>query len=266
MLRSLILASLLFCGSALGAGENIVDLLKGAEEAFERGKSVAMKEPDESRSSFRSAGELYAVATEKVDNPGAAHYNAANSFVLSGDMGEAIYHYRMAQLYHPFDSNLTHNLRSARLQIVDSIHEDPDRSLIDLIVYGVRFVAPWIRATLLAIGYMVVFLALWKLLTSGRSRIWRRTAFIAAGVALLAAVSLIVEWWVCQGGRDGVVVVEEVVARTGDGTIYPRAFTNPLHAGVEFRLKETRGDWKRVELWNGEEGWLPASAIRMVEL
>ena len=203
------------------------------------------------------------MASEQVNNPGAAHYNAANSFVLSRDMGEAIYHYRMAQMFHPFDPNVNHNLESARLQILDSIREKPDRSVLDFMVFGARFVSPSIRGGMFLLGYFVVFLALWKLLVDGNSTLWKRTAIIAGVVSILAAASLLIEWWVCQGGRDGVVVVEEVVARTGDGKIYPRAFGTPLHAGVEFTLKETRGDWIRVELWNGDEGWLLVISLTM---
>jgi hypothetical protein len=65
-------------------------------------------------------------------------------------------------------------------------------------------------------------------------------------------------------GRDVVVVTDGVVLRSADSAGAPPAHPDPLPAGVEARLSESRGEWARVELGDGSSGWLPASAVERV--
>ena len=259
-----LIAAFPFAQAVLGQEEDAERLVADAQAQFENGKRMAEKDPDGSRKVFRAAGEGFALAAQLAGDRGAAHYNAGNAFTFSGDIGEAIFHYRMAQTYHPFDPNIAHNLNNARGLTLDSVAEEPTRSLVDLGARGVRFVRAKWRAALFVLGYAALFGLLIAAFAWGRSALRRKAAWACGIVVVVAGASLLVEWWVCQGGREGVVVAEEVVARTGDGRVYPTAFSNPLHAGVEFRLRERRGDWVRAMLWNGEEGWIPVSGVRII--
>ena len=53
--------------------------------------------------------------------------------------------------------------------------------------------------------------------------------------------------------------------RMGNNEAYQPAFSMPLHAGTEFVLLETRGDWVRVALQTGDTGWLPADTIGLIK-
>ena len=49
------------------------------------------------------------------------------------------------------------------------------------------------------------------------------------------------------------------------GVWYQRRFEQPLQPGVEFALKERRGDWWNIELPDGNEGWIRKEAASLVQ-
>lgn len=88
-------------------------------------------------------------------------------------------------------------------------------------------------------------------------------------VALIAGASVAVSRVDAERHPDGVLVASETVVRKGNGTTYEPVFTEPLSAGVEFTILETRSDatgrvWHRVEFPNDTRGWLPADAASEV--
>jgi hypothetical protein len=115
--------------------------------------------------------------------------------------------------------------------------------------------------------FSVAFAAVWLLLTVRvlvRSALVSWAAALAALVAVLMFGSLAAEWRQVRTVRPGVVTSAETTARKGDGTSYEPAFTEPLHAGTEFRVLEDRGEWLEVALDDGRRCWLPAKDIECV--
>jgi SH3-like domain-containing protein len=66
-----------------------------------------------------------------------------------------------------------------------------------------------------------------------------------------------------SGSVEGVLVANDVVVRKGNGEGYDPKFRQPLHEGVEFKVIERRGGWLRIELADGNQGWV---RVREVEL
>ena len=64
--------------------------------------------------------------------------------------------------------------------------------------------------------------------------------------------------------RQGVITLDSVVARQGDGENYPASFTEHLHSGTEFDLLEERRDWLRIELSSGDEAWIPIDSAGII--
>jgi len=64
--------------------------------------------------------------------------------------------------------------------------------------------------------------------------------------------------------REGVVVADEVVVRKGNGDGFEPQFEQSIGEGVEFELLERRGDWLRVRLPDGQEGWIRAREAELI--
>jgi SH3-like domain-containing protein len=65
-------------------------------------------------------------------------------------------------------------------------------------------------------------------------------------------------------GRQGVVIVDSVLARKGPSYAYAAAFYEPLHDGVELTVQETRKEWVLVSLVDGRECWVPLSQVQLI--
>ena len=63
---------------------------------------------------------------------------------------------------------------------------------------------------------------------------------------------------------DAVVVTDGVTLRSADSTGASPTFANPLPAGTEVGIVETRDAWVRVTLADGTRGWLTASVVERV--
>jgi SH3-like domain-containing protein len=83
-------------------------------------------------------------------------------------------------------------------------------------------------------------------------------------VSLAAGGSLAVQRWQDRTAPDAVVVANDVAVYKGPASTYQKQFEQPLQAGVELRVREERGDWRRIELSDGSAGWVQRSAIELV--
>jgi SH3-like domain-containing protein len=54
-----------------------------------------------------------------------------------------------------------------------------------------------------------------------------------------------------------------VVVRKGNGEGYDPQFEQPLHDGIEFRVIEQRGGWLRIELADGNQGWVRSREVEL---
>ena len=89
-------------------------LLAEAQEAYDQGVSLLPTDPEAANHSFRTAVRRF---QQLVDNGlvnGRLHYNLANAYLQSGELGLAILHYRNAQQFIPGDAKLRHNLEYVR--------------------------------------------------------------------------------------------------------------------------------------------------------
>lgn len=190
---------------------------------------------------------------------GRVHYNLGNAYYKAGDLGRAILNYRRAERLLPRDGDVAANLKLARSQTRDQIEAADEGALIDLI----RDLSGWLTLDEAALALLVLWLGLgglmvWAILRPARRRL---TAYLAVPLATLLALGLVI-----VGGRlyderahpPGVVLADQVDVHSGPGSDYLVEFT--LHAGAEVRVVERRGDWVRIALPGGLQGWVPEAA------
>lgn len=244
----------------------IVQRVAAATAAFR--EATAAPSPDARAAAFRHAAELYSVALDDGPRNGALEYNAANAWLLAGDVGRAVLHYRRALEIRPGDPRVTANIATARGRRRDSFDEAPTRALTDTLLFW-HHGLPLRAKTTVALGAWslgFVLLAVGAWLAPGR--LGRAGCRRCGGVALVAAFALGASAGVdlrAQAVRDGAVVLaDEVALRTGDGESYPARYENPIHSGAEVRVVEERAGWVDVELPDGKRGWVRADAVERI--
>jgi tetratricopeptide (TPR) repeat protein len=209
---------------------------------------------------FVAAAEGYQALVDAGVRDGRLYYNLGNAYFKSGDLGRAILNYRRAQRLLPRDGDVDVNLKLARAQTVDRIETEEEAALVAL----ARRAMHWLTleeaaAVALVLWIILCALVMGALLWRQRRRAGLYGAGVVTGLLILTLLSIGIRLWDTRREPPAVVVAPEVAVRSGPGEDYLTEFE--LHAGAEVRLMEQRGDWVRLVLPGGLQGWAPAKAV-----
>jgi hypothetical protein len=232
-----------------------------AEKHFRQGLALRAR-PDAARAEFRRAAEAYEELYQLGFRTPLLCRSMGHAWLLAGDGPRAILAYRRGLAQAPNDRKLQESLAYTREQVAYSAVNPVGQQPMDhwppwlprptptplLLVALAAYTLGWLLATR------------WAMVRGGRLAALAITAFL---VAALAGTG----WGILQSQRQHqrafplVVIAEDVVARKGDGTLYPPRFDAPLPRGVEAQLRFERGDWLQIELAGGEVGWVPRTSV-----
>ncbi len=243
---------------------DIDNTLARGEEAFRGAMELDRTDP-------KAAGDYYRKAIlhfERIVGDGGIrngriYYNIGNTYFRLGDLGRAILYYRRASLYAANDQNLRQNLEHARSRRVDRI-ERKQRERIFKTLFFLHYDVP---SRIRFMIFLVSFAALWisaSTLLLLKKGFLKLILVVSAVVSAAVLVSLAAESYSLSRRPGGVITAVEVEARKGDAETYQPSFTEPLHAGTEFRLLEERSGWCHVELDDGARTWIPSASGELV--
>jgi tetratricopeptide (TPR) repeat protein len=192
------------------------------------------------------------------------YYNIGNVYLLKGDIGRAILHYKRAEKTGGTNTNLEQNLSFARSKRLDQVPVKAEKRVMHTLFFWHYDFGLKTRFLIACSFWVLLWLAaiLWFL-----SSRWRFTRWFALAVGLITiclAVSIFMETYNTYQNPQGVIVAESVIARQGDGENYAESFKQPLHAGTEFDLLEKRSDWLRIRLANDAETWISSQSAEII--
>jgi len=248
---------------ALDASE-IETTFRGANDLFREANLIAGEDPAKAFDLYRRSARRYERIIDEggIEN-GRLYYNLGNAYFRMNDVGRAILNYRKAERYIAGDQNLLQNLRYARTRRLDKFEEQTQtRVLRTLLFWHYDLPLGW-RLGLFALGWI----GLWGLLSLRLfqpTRVPTALLGLAGGIGVMFLGSVLVDTVVGPAERPGVIVAPETVARKGDGESYAPAFTEPLHAGVEFRVLELRPGWVHGELPDSRTCWFAERDVGLV--
>lgn len=184
-------------------------------------------------------------------------FNMGNAWLEQGEVGEAILYYRRAQLWAPRNEAIRHNLELARSRV-----NYPNPPLPEFfLTRWWKGMANQLSATAWAVH--VVILA-WVLLALGV--VWYRTrrAALTRWMALAAVLWILslaagATRYRLETAHPEVVVLRGTLARVGASEEAPER--TPLPEGVELRRIDQIGEWVKVILPDGQEGWVRSSDL-----
>lgn len=234
-----------------------------AIEEFDQAQEIRTANPDGARLLLNSAAQRFeSVIAAGVAN-GYLEYNLGNTYLQLADVGRAILHYRRAQRLIPRDPLLAENLGVARTRALLNIPPARSSAVYRSLFFWHYQTSPSGRYITALVAY-VLFWILLALRASFPRPGLLMSAILAALVALAAGGSLAVQRWQDRTAPDAVVIANDVAVYKGPAATYQKQFEQPLQAGVEVRVREERGDWRRIELSDGSSGWVPKDSVEPV--
>lgn len=186
-------------------------------------------------------------------------YNLGNAYYRLDEFGQAIRYYEKARRMMPENRQLAHNLSIVRARLADQFSQVP-----------APFWRVWWRKVVAGVGawglffggfvFYLIAAGLWGYrIRRGTRNPWRRRALAVS--AVLGAVLLTAAFAASLGGeaRRGVVVADRVDLRAEPNETAESE--RVIHEGVVVDVTATEGEWVKVRLPNGVDGWLRARAL-----
>jgi Tetratricopeptide repeat len=239
---------------ALTYAQQLVQL-EQANRAFEQ--ALISPTPQDARGYYQQAIAGYEQLVAAGIHNAKLYYNLGNAYFRLHDLGHAILYYRRGLRLDPGNRQLQANLNYARSRRIDQIDVSSQHQhafLPQLFFWSDELSVPT-QWTLALVGYCLA----WGCACA--HLVWRRATLLwGLGGAAFFCLIFASSTWLTQSQYTtrpaGVIVVEEVVVRKGNGESYTPQLPQPLHAGTEFVVLEARGSWLAIQLDNGTSGWI----------
>ncbi len=228
------------------------DLLNTANQAYQDGN-------------YQTAIQSYETLLSEYPNSTDLHFNLGNAYFRTKQLGKSILHLERAALFSPNDKDVQHNLAVVKDQLTDQIEVLPE-----------FFMTRWwngLRAALRPTGWGILgLLFLWAgiggllLWQRGAQRKLRKQGFVIGILLLLLSIlpfclSFSGQKYLKEPGR-AVIMQQEVALRSAPDKASENLFS--LHEGTSITIVDKIGDWYKVRLSNGEEGWLEINTLELV--
>lgn len=223
---------------------------------------------------FSAATAAYEDALASGANDYRVYYNLGNAYFRLDKIGKAIVSYERARYLAPRNDDIINNLefvRNTRVGIVQETTGKPgvvadvyENTVLGKVYDTLGLFTFGELAASIVIGSAVgaLFLGLWILVRSRIRKILLAVSIIAFGVALIMLVPYAVKrsypW------ETHLAIVTSPRAEIHSAPSKKSQLKYTFLEGMEVAVKEARGDYARVLLRNGEEGWLLSERIEAV--
>lgn len=237
---------------------------------FGCGKAVAQNDVAEFDLAVRAYQQKdYATATKSLQNladkgvqSAALEYNLGNAYAQTHTLGKAILHFERAARLDPSDADIQKNLEQARAEYIGEV-EPSQPAWVH--AFAQRHIGSngfaWLGIILMFVfGTGIIF---WIL---GNTREKKRDGFIGGWVALLlAAVCFWLSFSFYQAQMHSgyaVVLVHNTAVYTAPDT--ESSDILQVQEGLRVEILDAIGEWTKIGLSNGEEGWVLTNTIEEI--
>ncbi|MFA6770387.1 MAG: tetratricopeptide repeat protein [Bacteroidales bacterium] len=215
--------------------------------------------------SYSEALEEYLLLEEEGYISWPLYYNIANSYFKNKNYGRSILYYERALKLNPSGKDIKVNLSYAKQFAVDKIDEIPEFIL-----------STWIRELnyMLASDYWaIISIALFILVALlllnfryGANAHIRKASFFISMVSLLFALFFTLFAWNQRNTfhRKDTAIVMSAVSTVRNSPDNSGSTLFILHEGAKLQIIEQLGDWKRIELADGRQGWITVADIEII--
>ncbi|MCH2146980.1 MAG: hypothetical protein MK073_04100 [Phycisphaerales bacterium] len=237
-------------------------LLDEAQNAYQLGVAKQQTNQFSAKKSFKKSADKFKLLTDAGIENGKLWYNQGNAYLQCGEVGEAIAAYRSAERFIPTDARLKANLAHARSLSGDSVQSKSTTSLIEQLAFWHRGLSTSAKIWL----GLICWATLWTVLIVKQfaHAIAYKSVAVATAIASCALFSSVYFDFKHQQHTFGVIVTEEALVYTSHQSGSPLLFEKPLIEGQEFEIVNERTEWIRIQLPNGQTGWIQKENAQIV--
>lgn len=232
-----------------------------AQNSFEKGNTLYQK------GKYKEAAQTYeTIIKEDKQHSAELYFNLGNCYYKLNKVALSIYNYEKALVLKPNDAETLNNLKFAKKLTIDEIKEVPKVGFAKLIqnFTGIFNYNNWAWISVgIAFAFLLSFIGYYFSQLTLSKRIYFIVMFVLLFSLLLSVSAGITEKDHYNNDRPAIVFAEMTEVRSEPQKAGSSIFL--LHEGAKVYVKEALENWKKIELTDGTEGWIDASAIREVK-
>ncbi|MFH6961282.1 tetratricopeptide repeat protein [Flavobacterium plurextorum] len=232
-----------------------------AQSAFDKGNALYQK------GQYQQAADVFeSIVKEDKQESAEVYYNLANCYYKLNKVAPSIYTYEKALVLNPHHPEALNNLKFAKKRTIDEIKEVPKVGFAKLIqnFTGIFDYDTWAKiSVVISFVFLLCFIGYYFSQLTISKRIYFIGMFIFLVALLLSVSAGMSEKNHFDNDRPAIVFAELSEVRSE-----PQKAGSPvilLHEGAKVYVIETVGKWKKIELTDGQEGWIDASTIKEVK-
>lgn len=232
-----------------------------AQSGFEKGNALYQK------GEYKQAAQEYEnILKEEKQHSAELYFNLGNCYYKLNKVAPSIYNYEKALVLKPNDAETLNNLKFAKKLTIDEIKDVPKVGFAKLIqnFTGIFNYNTWAWISIgIAFIFLLSFIGYYFSQLTLSKRIYFIGMFILLFSLLLSVSAGITEKSHYDNDLPAIVFAEMTEVRSEPQKAGSSIFL--LHEGAKVYVKETLENWKKIELTDGTEGWIDASAIKEVK-
>ena len=215
---------------------------------------------------YQGAIDAYEQILDQDKHSAALYFNLGNAHYKLGHIAPSVYYYEKALLLRPEDPEIRNNLAFANNMTLDAIQPLPrsdigrmyDSLLYTFSIDGWAYLGIFFMI-LFSAGYLTFYM-LWK---PNQKRLALVVSLASLFLALSSTVLSYLQYRAYLADQPAVIFAEEVVVRSEPNERSQQAFT--LHEGTKVQLLDSLEGWNKIELTDGQVGWMPAENLKALK-
>lgn len=212
---------------------------------------------------YELAVEKYEKILASGETAAEVHYNLANAHYKLNHISPSIYHYEKALQLDPDDEDIQNNLQYAQNMTLDAIGEAPENKFSQWwsSVLTLSSTSGWaVTGIVLMVLFVVLFLGYYFSTSPMRKRVFFLTGIVSLVLAFVSVTFGFARAEQLKNRNFAIVFKEEVGIKSEPNERGEELFL--LHEGTKVKLLEDFGEWSKVEIANGNQGWMRREAIK----
>lgn len=228
-----------------------------AQNGFDKGNELYRK------GDFQGAAEAYESVLKSKKESAELYFNLGNAYYKLNRVAPSIYNYEKALLLNPTDREISNNLKFAQKLQIDDVKETSKvgfRKMIEDFTSQLHY-NTWAKLAVgAAFAVLLLFVGYYFSGTTLAKRIFFISMFVALAFIAASIFAAIFEKSTYNMERPAIVFAQVAGVKSEPEKDAQDAFT--LHEGTKVYVLETLDNWKKVELLDGNQGWIDQSAIK----
>lgn len=232
---------------------------------FAQNETIRNAETAYTQEDYNKAIELYEEVLNTYGASAEIYYNLGNAYYKANRIAPAILNYERALLLDPGDADIRFNLQMANQKTVDKIEP-----------IGEFFLVKWFHAvqdmgsadSWAFLGIVCFLLLIFCLLLFFFSR-WIRMKKVGFYCGIVCLILVIFTNIFAGNQKNEIVNRSHAIVFSPTVTVKSSPDNSGtdlfiLHEGTKVSIKSTLGEWKEIELEDGNVGWMPGKDIEII--